>query len=109
MFTFDTDTHIDGKDIIFVDMSCDPNYPTEIFILFNPDIYKISPEDFETFKTENNSDKFSVIHDNPCLLQAGIIHATPLYKDDMARPTRITLAEGVKTDVRAFILAHSID
>ena len=98
------------EDITFIDISENPNYPTEILVLFNPELYHLTPTNIDD--CENYLaicyDNIANFQKDPCLLAAGFIHIAPQYPNDMSESVREILATTVKSITKDFILAHSV-
>ena len=98
------------EDITFIDISENPDYPAEILVLFNPELYHLTStniDDCENYLAiyYNNIANFQK---DPNLLAAGLIHITPSYPDDMSTSVRELLAKTVKSTTKDFILAQSV-
>lgn len=109
MFSLD---HFIGnvENITFIDIGENPQYPTEIIVSFNPELYSFSLRDLDSFEDYlvTQYDNFSIVYKDDILIISGIIRITPLYPSDMSDSVRKILAQTLKTETHNFILSHSI-
>ena len=110
MFVPNISTHISGENITFIDFSENSRYPAECLIAFNPELYQIHLEELDALENDLifRYNDFADIHKDPHLLENGVIHFTPIYPDDMNNTLKTILAHAIKTEIRDFILTHSI-